>query len=80
VINETDLVGMRRLADELGDRMTPHLADVLRTEWTAERLASAVMTRKAVYNKMWRFMRSYDLLLTPTLAVPPFERGIQGRP
>jgi aspartyl-tRNA(Asn)/glutamyl-tRNA(Gln) amidotransferase subunit A len=78
VINETDLVGMRRLADELGDRMTPHLAEVLRTEWTAEQLTSAVMTRKAVYNKMWRFMRSYDLLLTPTLAVPPFEVGIQG--
>jgi aspartyl-tRNA(Asn)/glutamyl-tRNA(Gln) amidotransferase subunit A len=78
VINETDLVGMRRLADELGDRMTPHLAEVLRTEWTAEQLTSAVMTRKAVYNRMWRFMRRYDLLLTPTLAVPPFETGIQG--
>ncbi len=36
------------------------------------------MTRKGVYNKMWRFMRDYDLLLTPTLAVPPFETGIQG--
>ncbi len=78
VINETDLVGMRRLADELGDRMTPHLAEVLRAEWTAEQLTTAVMTRKAVYNKMWRFMRTYDLLLTPTLAVPPFEVGIQG--
>ena len=35
---------------------------------------------------MWRFMRRYDLLLTPTLAVPPFaarEHGpteIAGRP
>lgn len=36
------------------------------------------MARKAVNNKMWRFMRNYDLLLTPTLAVPPFEVGIQG--
>jgi aspartyl-tRNA(Asn)/glutamyl-tRNA(Gln) amidotransferase subunit A len=78
VINESDLVGMRRLADELGDRMTPHLAEVLRTEWTADQLTSALMTRKAVYNTMWRFMRTYDLLLTPTLAVPPFETGIQG--
>ncbi len=78
VINETDLVGMRRLADELGDRMTPHLVEVLRTEWTAEQLTSAVMTRKAVYNRMWRFMRSFDLLLTPTLCVPPFATGIQG--
>jgi aspartyl-tRNA(Asn)/glutamyl-tRNA(Gln) amidotransferase subunit A len=78
VVNETDLVGMRRLAAELGDRMTPHLRDVLAQEWTAEQLTSAVMTRKAVYNRMWRFMRRYDLLLTPTLAVPPFETGIQG--
>jgi aspartyl-tRNA(Asn)/glutamyl-tRNA(Gln) amidotransferase subunit A len=78
VINETDLVGMRRLANELGERMTPHLREVLAQEWTAEQLTSAVMTRKAVYNRMWRFMRRYDLLLTPTLAVPPFETGIQG--
>jgi aspartyl-tRNA(Asn)/glutamyl-tRNA(Gln) amidotransferase subunit A len=78
VINESDLAGMRRLADELGDRMTPHLRDVLRQEWTAEQLTSAVVARKAVYNRMWRFMRDYDLLLTPTLAVPPFETGIQG--
>ena len=78
VINETDLVGMRRLAEELGDRMSPHLVEVLRNDWTAEQLTSAVMTRKAVYNRMWRFMRRYDLLLTPTLAVPPFETGIQG--
>jgi aspartyl-tRNA(Asn)/glutamyl-tRNA(Gln) amidotransferase subunit A len=78
VINETDLVGMRRLADELGDRMTPHLREVLALDWTAEQFTSAVMTRKAVYNRMWRFMRDYDLLLTPTLAVPPFPTGIQG--
>lgn len=78
VINETDLVGMRRIADELGDRMTPHLSEVLRQEWTAEQLTSSVVARKGVYNRMWRFMRKYDLLLTPTLAVPPFETGIQG--
>jgi hypothetical protein len=78
VIAECDLVGMRRLAGELGDRMTPHLREVLQQEWTAEQLTDAVVARKAVYNRMWRFMRTYDLLLTPTLAVPPFELGIQG--
>src|SRR6266480_3480357 len=56
----------------------PHLADALRADWTAEQLTSAVMGRKAVYNAAWRFFRDYDLLLTPTLAVPPFEHGIQG--
>src|SRR6185436_5812863 len=28
--------------------------------------------------KLWRFMRKYDLLLTPTVAVPAFGLGIQG--
>ena len=75
---ETDLKGMREMEKKLGDKMTPHLRDFLKTEWTAEQLTDAIVARKAVNNKMWRFMRNYDLLLTPTLAVPPFEVGIQG--
>ena len=75
---DTDLAGMREMARELGDEMSPHLVEFLEQEWTAEDLTNAVMTRKAVCNKMWRFMREYDILLTPTLAVPPFETGIQG--
>ena len=78
VIRETDLRGLRAMADRLGEKMTPHLAAVLRTEWTAEQLTDAMVVRKAVTNKMWRFMRNYDLLITPTVAVPPFEVGIQG--
>jgi aspartyl-tRNA(Asn)/glutamyl-tRNA(Gln) amidotransferase subunit A len=79
VANETDLRGMRQILDELGEeKMTPHLVDFLRREWTAEEFTDALMVRKNVNNKMWRFMRNYDLLLTPTLAVPPFEVGIQG--
>ncbi len=78
IICESDLAGLRRLADELGERMSPHLVDVLRMDWTAEQLTNAVVRRKAVYNAAWRFFRSYDLLLTPTLAVPPFEHGLQG--
>ena len=80
ILVESDLAGMRRLADELGERFSPHLAEVLRVDWTAEQLTSAVVRRKAVYNAAWRFFRSYDLLLTPTLAVPPFEHGLQGPP
>jgi aspartyl-tRNA(Asn)/glutamyl-tRNA(Gln) amidotransferase subunit A len=59
--------------------MSPHLVDVLRVDWTAEQLTGAVVRRKAVYNAAWRFFRAYDLLVTPTLAVPPFEHG-QGPP
>ena len=58
--------------------MSPHLRDFLKTEWTAEQFTDALVARKALKNKMWRFMRKFDLQLTPTLAVPPFEVGIQG--
>ena len=75
---DTDLAGMRRMADDLGEKMSPHLVELLEQDWSAEDLTNAAKVRKAVCNKMWRFMRDYDLLLTPTLSVPPFETGIQG--
>ena len=78
VAAESDLAGMRRLTAEFGDRMTPHLVDFINNDWSAEDLTNAVVVRKAVNNKMWRFMQSYDLLLTPTLAVPPFALHTQG--
>ena len=36
------------------------------------------MKRKEVTNQMGGFMRTYDVLLTPTPAVPPFPLHIQG--
>lgn len=78
VVRETDLTGMRAMAKQLGDKMMPHLKALVETDWTAAQLTDAMVVRKAVSNKLWRFMRNYDLLLTPTLAVPPFEVGIQG--
>ncbi len=73
---ESDLVGMRAMADQLGDQMTPYLRDFLAKPWTAEEFTNANRMRKAVCNKMWKLMRHYDLLLTPTLSVPPFPLGI----
>ena len=78
VANETDLHGLRKLADEYEGRMSPHLVDFLRTPWTAEDLTNSVIARKGVVNKMWRLMQKYDLLLTPTLATPPFPVHMQG--
>jgi aspartyl-tRNA(Asn)/glutamyl-tRNA(Gln) amidotransferase subunit A len=75
---ETDLKGMRNLVDKYAAEMTPHVVEFIRRPWTAEELTDAVTTRKAVYNKMWRFMQKYDLLLTPTLAVPAFPVHMQG--
>lgn len=77
VAQETDLAGMRRLLQSYGDRMSPHLVAMLNTNWTAEMFTDANMQRKAVVNKMWRFMQRYDLLLTPTLATPPFPIDLE---
>ena len=79
VANDSDLRGMRDMIDRTGaDNISPHLVDFVRKQWTAEDFTDAQVVRKEVVNKMWRLMRDYDLLLTPTLAVPAFEIGIQG--
>ena len=75
---EFDLRGLRAMVAKHGHHMTPHIVDFIMRPWTAEELTDAVMVRKAVNNKMWRFMSRYDLLLTPTLAVPPFQLHVQG--
>jgi aspartyl-tRNA(Asn)/glutamyl-tRNA(Gln) amidotransferase subunit A len=75
---ESDLRGLRAMVAEHGHHMTPHIVDFIMRPWTAEELTDAVMVRKAVTNKLWRFMTRHDLLLTPTLAVPPFQLHVQG--
>jgi aspartyl-tRNA(Asn)/glutamyl-tRNA(Gln) amidotransferase subunit A len=78
IMNETDLVGMRRLADEFGDRMSPRLVAMLRNDWTAEDFTQALMMRKAVVNAMAATMQRYDLIISPTCGVPAFPLGIEG--
>ncbi len=78
IVAETDLKGMRDLATRHRGQMSPHLVDLLQRPWSAEELTDANIVRKAVTNKMWRLMSRYDLLLTPTLAVPPFALDVQG--
>lgn len=75
---ESDLSGMRKMQAELGPKMSPHLSAMLQHEWHAETFTDANTTRKKVCNQLWRFMQRYDLLLTPTLAVPPFPLNMQG--
>lgn len=77
IVAETDLTGMRRMIDRHGDRMSPHLVDWLRAPWTAHQFTDANITRKAVVNAMARLMTRYDVLVTPTSAVPAFP--IEGR-
>jgi aspartyl-tRNA(Asn)/glutamyl-tRNA(Gln) amidotransferase subunit A len=75
---ETDLRGMREIVARHGHEMSPHLVDLVTREWRAEDFTDALTVRKAVVNAMWRFMRRYDLLLTPTLTSPAFPVHMQG--
>lgn len=78
VAQDTDLVGMRNLAEKHGHEMSPHLVDFLSRPWTAEDFTKANMARKRFNNHMWRLMQNYDYLVTPTLTAPPFPVHMQG--
>jgi aspartyl-tRNA(Asn)/glutamyl-tRNA(Gln) amidotransferase subunit A len=78
VAGDSDLSGMRRMMKGHEKEMSPHLVALLQRDWTAEEFTDAKMMRQRVCNRMWRFMQDYDLLLTPTLAVPPFPLYMQG--
>ncbi|MEQ9812726.1 MAG: amidase [Azospirillaceae bacterium] len=78
VASNSDLEGMRKWLPDHAHHMSPHLVAFLLRPWTAEDFTNANRTRQAVCNKMWRMMQNYDLLLTPTLAVPPFPLLTQG--
>jgi aspartyl-tRNA(Asn)/glutamyl-tRNA(Gln) amidotransferase subunit A len=73
---ESDLKGMREMARKIP--MSGHLVDALMIPWTAEDFTNANMTRKSLVRTMAQFMSRYELLLTPTLAVPPFAIHMQG--
>ena len=78
VAADTDLAGMRKMIAGREHEISPHLVDFLSRPWTAEDFTNADNQRRALCNKMWRYMANYDLLLTPTLAVPAFPLYMQG--
>jgi aspartyl-tRNA(Asn)/glutamyl-tRNA(Gln) amidotransferase subunit A len=78
VARDSDLSGLRKLAKEHRDVMGAQILGFLERDWSAEELTNATFIRQEVNIKMRRFMENYDLILTPTLTVPPFEIGING--
>ncbi|WP_254544036.1 amidase [Halomarina pelagica] len=78
VAQSTDLKELRKELHEHSGEMEPVLVDILETEWTATDFTEAYKVRQAVNVEMRRFTEEYDLVLTPTLAVPPFEVGSPG--
>lgn len=78
VMAETDLKNMRQLVAKYKEQMMPHLVEAINGTMTDEQITDAMVARKKVTNEAWRFFRTYDLLLTPTIAVPAFKQGVQG--
>jgi aspartyl-tRNA(Asn)/glutamyl-tRNA(Gln) amidotransferase subunit A len=77
---ETDLTGMRQILARNREAFSARLAGVVERAWTATDFTDALLERKKIANVMWRFMRQYNLLVTPTVAVPAFGVGIDGPP
>ena len=72
VARDSDLVGLRHLAETLGERMSPYVHAVLEHRWTAEELTTAHGGRQRMVRQMVSVMEEVDLLLTPTSCVVGF--------
>ncbi len=56
------------------EKMNPNLVSNIEQGFpvTARQVGEAEMERTAIYHRVRKFFERYDLLLTPTVAVPPF--------
>lgn len=56
------------------EKMNPNLISNIEQGFplTAKQVGEAEMERTAIYHRVRKFFERYDLLLTPTVAVPPF--------
>lgn len=61
--------------EEWGDKIDPPLARLVEygKGISAEDYVKAIFRRSEFWEKVYEFFKKYDLLLTPTLAVPPFK-------
>jgi aspartyl-tRNA(Asn)/glutamyl-tRNA(Gln) amidotransferase subunit A len=61
-------------------QIDPQLRNILRGVQgvSGQEYARSILRRSAYFDKVRRFFATYDLLLCPTVAVPPFEAGSEG--
>ena len=77
---DTDRIGLRRMADARGVAFGPALDRLLARDWSADAFTAATLARKQLANRMWRFMRNFDFLITPTVATAAFAAGLDAPP
>ena len=60
--------------------MDPGLVEIARqgAQFSAVDVGRAMAARAAYWDRMWRAVKRFDVLVTPTISVPPFETGIVG--
>lgn len=75
VAGDTDLVGLAGLVARYGDRMAPHMHQMTEYDWKLTDFTEARKARQELVLQMAGLMSRYDLLVTPTNAVPPFPVG-----
>jgi len=78
VAMDTDREGMRRMAAQQGIQLEGWLASLVERAWTADEFTAAIFERKRIVNATWRFMETYDFLLTPATASAAFPLDVPG--
>jgi aspartyl-tRNA(Asn)/glutamyl-tRNA(Gln) amidotransferase subunit A len=61
---------------QIDPQLLVNIAEV--KEVSGQDYVRSVLRRNAIYEQVRRFFATYDLLLCPTVAVPPFEVGLEG--
>jgi len=77
---DTDRAGLRQMAREQGVVLEGWLGRLCERAWTADEFSDALMHRKRVVNRTWRFFEDHDFLLTPTAGCAAFDLGCEGPP
>ncbi len=75
---DTDFTGMRRLIAEKGEPVSAPVSDLLAQHLPLEAATDAITIRKAFGNAMARFMKDFDLILSPTVPILPFAAEAGG--
>jgi aspartyl-tRNA(Asn)/glutamyl-tRNA(Gln) amidotransferase subunit A len=73
-----DVSAMRRFAAEHADGVNERIAGLISREWTFEEASRAFVTRRDLYNELWRFFERFDLLLTPATPVAAYDVTLPG--
>lgn len=78
IAGDSDLAGMRRLAERGEGLRTASILGLLGHDWTADELAAAALGRRAFAAEMDDYLGDNALLITPTVASLPFPADDEG--